>query len=65
MEETNAPKLQTVMAVMIAVPFIFMTLRFYSKGKYGRAFTLDDGVLLLSWVRSVYPIPYRLKDSHC
>ena len=51
MEETNAPKLQTVMVVMIAVPFLFMALRFFSKAKYGRSFALDDWVLLFSWVR--------------
>ena len=48
--ETTAPKIQAVMAVMIAFPFIFMMLRFYSKGKYGKKFAWDDAVLLLSWV---------------
>ncbi|KAH8901087.1 hypothetical protein GQ53DRAFT_835043 [Thozetella sp. PMI_491] len=53
MAESNAPKLQVVMAVMIVVPFIFMSLRFFSRAKYGRTFAWDDAVLLLSWLLHV------------
>ncbi len=64
MEETNAPKLQTVMAIMIAVPFLFMALRFFSKAKYGRNFKWDDAVLLLSWVSDAgFMMRYNLAIS--
>jgi hypothetical protein len=48
--DTRAPELQIVMSVMIVVPFIFMALRFYCKGKYGKL-QWDDAVLFFSWVR--------------
>jgi hypothetical protein len=52
--DSNAPQLVRVMIVMIVVPFMFMTLRFYCKVKYSGKLGWDDSILALSWVRILY-----------
>jgi hypothetical protein len=48
--ETKAVVLVRVMAVMIALPFVFMIGRFYARLKYSGKLGWDDAVLILSWV---------------
>jgi hypothetical protein len=48
--ETNAPQLVASLISMVVFSFVFVTLRFFCKIRYGKSISLDDFVLGFSWV---------------
>ncbi|KAF2679290.1 hypothetical protein K458DRAFT_314560 [Lentithecium fluviatile CBS 122367] len=51
--ETRAPMILASLWVMSGVAFLFMGLRFFCKGHFGKRFGWDDYILTVSWVLSV------------
>ncbi len=49
--DTNAPKIVISLSVMTGVSLLFMSLRFFCKGRYHKRIGADDYMLAASWVR--------------